>query len=208
MNPFKLPVLTLVVLRVILTALDAIATQLAAAFAAVPTGSKATLSWGTQMPQLAAAFANMLDLGQGLFSWVTFTSQDLRNLNDTIEVLREISTLLNSLSTQVGNVLALYRNQLFTVMNDQVSGLQNVIACPATDPTLREKLIKLSQIVNSIVAARNAAISQTKKNNKKKAQAHNGQVSSLQQENSVLRGNSLPAPTAAKSKRSKRSAPR
>src|SRR5947209_6853247 len=125
----KFPVITIVILKAILTSLEDIDKQLKDALDAAndAAGLKKKLQWANHIPQLAMAVCNMLNLDPQRFTWFQFSADDVKNLNEATELLREIKAFFDRLSTTVGEILALYRDQLFTLTTQCASDVQKVI---------------------------------------------------------------------------------
>jgi hypothetical protein len=133
----------------------------------------------------------MIELQPPLFTWLLYSAADLRNLNQTVELLREIKAFFDRMSETVGDALNLYKDQLFVVVTESVDGLQAATKSPLTDPAVQQRLEKLSEGVMTIINERTSSISSTKKANKKLK----GLLDELSEENETLRGKTLPGTT-------------
>ncbi len=202
-NPSGPGAATVVVLGTILGFLTNVSDTLKQNFTAVADSGK-KLMWGTHIPELARAIADMMDLAPQLFSWAPITAAALRTLEGEVLLLTEVKAFLDTLASSVGDLLASRRDDLYGKATDITDGLNKVLLSPLTPPEMRSKLEEISKAVTSIVEKRNKAIASNRKDKKKVVAGAQAEVDRLTAENQVLRGQVPTAPAGKKSSKKKK----
>lgn len=164
------------------------------------------LMWGNHIPALARAGADTMNVEPALFSWLNFSGDFLAALEQQVQKLTEIQSVLIGLLDYVNSLVAVRKDELYRKTTDLVDGLNAALASPMTPPDVKARLRDLSKIVQTIVDSRNQGIQDTKHTHDNLVAPLQAQVEQLTQEINTLRGAThvLPPSPSKKGSRQKK----
>lgn len=124
-----------------------------------------TSRWGSHIPALALALADVLDFETTAFVRLGYTGKELRDDNEEIRILTNLKTITDDMSAKISSRLAEAKASLADRVLNAVNEVNSLMDSKLTDPALVGRLNVVVLPMNKIVDDFNAKKQYTRDSN-------------------------------------------